>query len=224
MLENATTLRPLPLDGTLVSQARNSLPRGSIPRILYDGIKRGYTDEAGQGLRVDQLTGLEVERVFRRKSGVPLSVPMPKLYTREQFGAITTEGRAEILKVLTRDAWIWGQSNVSSLASAGALSSEVTDLYETDYIRAWDAFIDDLQFVPASDSRADQRRVADPDVADLAADWPAARHRRPDDARAVAGRGRRERRDRQGDSRRSETSSIRRRRRSAWQRSRRGRA
>ena len=150
LLENATTLRPLPLDGTLVSQARNSLPRGSIPRILYDGIKRGYTDEAGQGLRVDQLTGLEVERVFRRKSGVPLSVPMPTLYTREQFGAITTEGRAEILKVLTRDAWIWGQSNVSSLASAGALSSEVTDLYETDYIRAWDAFIDDLQFVPAT--------------------------------------------------------------------------
>jgi len=150
LLENATTLRPLPLDGTLVSQARNSLPRGSLPRILYDGIKRGSTDEAGQGLRVDQRTGLEVERVFRRKSGVPLSVPMPKLYTKEQFGAITNEGRAEILKVLTRDAWIWGQGNVSALASAGALSSEVTDLYETDYIRAWDAFIDDLQFIPVT--------------------------------------------------------------------------
>ena len=36
--------------------------RRSIPRILYDGIKRGYADEAGQGLRVDQRAGLEVER------------------------------------------------------------------------------------------------------------------------------------------------------------------
>ena len=49
-------------------------------------------------------------------------------------------------------------------------------------------------------SRADQRRVPDPDVADLAADRPAQCHRRADDARAGTGRGRRERRDQQGDA------------------------
>ncbi len=200
LLENATTLRPLPLDGTLVSQARNSLPRGSIPRILYDGIKRGYTDEAGQGLRVDQRTGLEVERVFRRKSGVPLSVPMPTLYTREQFGTITTEGRAEILKVLTRDAWIWGQSNVSSLASAGsAVVGSHRSLRERLHPR-----LGRVHRRPAvrsgDDCRANQRRAADPDVADLTAEWPAQCHRRADDARAGTGRGRRERRDQQGDA------------------------
>ena len=131
---------------------------------------------------------------------------MPQLYTREQFGAITTEGRAEILKALTRDAWIWGESNVSSLASAGALSSEVTDLYETDYIRAWDAFIDDLQFVPASTvaQTNDAFRILTSPTSPLR--WPAARHRRPDDARGVAGRSRRERRDQQGADRRSENS------------------
>ncbi len=150
LLENAPTLRPLPLNGTLVGQARSSLPRASIPRILYDGIKRKYADEDGQGLRVDQRAGLEVERVFRRKSGVPLATPMPRLYTREQFSDITTKGRGEIVKLLTSDAWIWGDSTVASLAGAGALTSEVTDLYETDYVRAWDGFIDDLQFVPVT--------------------------------------------------------------------------
>ena len=94
------------------SARRAAACRGrSIPRILYDGIKRGYADEAGQGLRVDQLAGLEVERVFRRKSGVPLSAPMPRCTRASSSGSITTEGRAEILKVLTRDAWIWGESN-----------------------------------------------------------------------------------------------------------------
>ncbi len=41
-----------------------------------------------------------VEQVFRRKSGVPLSTPMPRLYTRDQFKLITVEGRAEIIKPL----------------------------------------------------------------------------------------------------------------------------
>ena len=150
LLENAPALRPLPLNATLVSQARSSLPRASIPRILYDGIKRTYSGDSSQGLRVDQLAGLDVERVFRRRSGVPLSVPMPRLYTRDQFSEITIKGRAEIVRLLTRDAWIWGDNAAASLASAGVLSTETTDLYETDYIRAWDAFIDDLQFAPVS--------------------------------------------------------------------------
>jgi type VI secretion system protein ImpL len=147
LLETSSTLRPLPLNGTLVSQARSSLPRGSIPKILYDGIKREYTSDSVAGLRVDQLAGLDVERVFQRKSGVPLSTPMPGLYTRDQFNQITTKGRAEIVKIFTKDAWIWGDNVAASLASAGLLSSEVTDLYETDYIRAWDSYIDDLEFV-----------------------------------------------------------------------------
>jgi type VI secretion system protein ImpL len=147
LLENASTLRPLPLNGTLVSQARASLPRGSIPKIIYDGIKREYSAEKVPGLRVDQLAGLDVERVFQRRSGVPLSTPMPGLYTKEQFGLITTTGRAEIVKIFTKDSWIWGDNVAASLASAGLLSSEVTDLYETDYMRAWDAYVDDLQVV-----------------------------------------------------------------------------
>src|SRR3954471_5012990 len=80
LLESASTLRPLPLDATLVAQARSSLPRTLLPRILYDDIKREATDDPG--IRVDQLAGLDVEKVFARKSGVPLSTPMPHLYTR----------------------------------------------------------------------------------------------------------------------------------------------
>ena len=81
LLDNGASLRPLPLDGTLVTQARASgrlLPRA---KILYDGIKRTYAADSSQGLRVDQLAGLDVERVFKRRSGIPLSTPLPRLYT-----------------------------------------------------------------------------------------------------------------------------------------------
>jgi len=148
LLQNASTLRPLPLDATLVGQARSSLPRTLIPRILYDDIKRGHVDDPGQGLRIDQRVGLDVDRVFKRKSGVPLSTPVPSLYTRDVFKQVTTKDRAEQLKVVSKNAWVWGDNSAGALANAGALLSQVTDLYETDYIRAWDSLIDDLQFVP----------------------------------------------------------------------------
>ena len=145
LLDRASTLRPLPIDGTLAGQARNSLPRSLMPKILYDEIKNEAIDDPG--LRIDQLAGLDAERVFARKSGVPLSTPMPRLYTRDQFKQVTVQTRAEMVQLLAKDAWIWGDNAASSLSSAGALVTGVTDLYEADYIRAWDGFLDDLQIV-----------------------------------------------------------------------------
>ena len=148
LLETSSELRPLPLNATLVEQGRASLPRAAMPRIMYEEIKRRYAEDQSEDLRVDQRAGLEFEKVFRRRSGVPITTPMPGLFTRDQFNEITTAGRAQIVKVFASDAWIWGDSAGSSLAAAGLLSSEVTDLYEADYIRAWDGLLDDLQIVP----------------------------------------------------------------------------
>jgi type VI secretion system protein ImpL len=146
LLTNAGTLRPVALDGGLVSQARASIRQTSMPRILYDGVKRTYTDPSSQGLRLDQLAGIGADRVFKRRSNVPLATPMPALYTRDVFKQITNEGRAELLKQLGNDSWVWGDSTASSLASAGGVMTAVTNLYEQDYIRAWDALLEDLQF------------------------------------------------------------------------------
>jgi len=147
LLENGDSLRRLPLDGTLVAQARSSIRQTSRTRILYEGLKRTYMDGTGQGLRLDQLAGLDVERVFTRRSGIPLSTPMPRLYTRDVFKQIATQGRAELVQQVAKDAWVWGESTTASIASAGTLVSGVTNEYELDYIRAWDALLDDLQFV-----------------------------------------------------------------------------
>jgi type VI secretion system protein ImpL len=146
LMDNAPALRPLPLDPRLVGQARSSLPRSLMPKMLYEDIKASNVDEAGQGLRIDQAAGMGAEQVFSRRSGVPLSTPIPRLYTRAQFNLITTKGRAEILPLLQKDLWIWGDT-AASLSSAGVIFSAVSDLYEADYIRTWDGLLDDLQFV-----------------------------------------------------------------------------
>ncbi|HEY2433465.1 MAG TPA: type VI secretion system membrane subunit TssM [Vicinamibacterales bacterium] len=147
LLDNAGTLRPVALDGPLVTQARASIQQASMARILYNQIKSIYADPPGaQGLRLDQQAGIGADTVFRRRSGVPLSTPMPTLYTRDTFKQITTEGRAVLLKRMADDSWVWGDSATGALANAGSLVSTVTNLYEQDYIRAWNAVLEDLQF------------------------------------------------------------------------------
>jgi type VI secretion system protein ImpL len=144
LLDNSNSLRPLPIDGSLVAQAQSSLRQTSMEKILYGGVKRAYSD--GPGLRIDQLAGLDADRVFKRRSGVPLSTPVPRLYTREAFREITKEGRAALVKELAKNGWVWGEDTSASLASAGTLASDVTNLDEQDYIREWDALLQDLQF------------------------------------------------------------------------------
>jgi type VI secretion system protein ImpL len=146
LLDTDGTLRPLPLDPTLVAQSQSSIQQASMAKVLYDGIKRAYTDEGAQGLRLDQAAGVGADRVFTRRSGLPMSTPIPQLYTRDVFKKIVKEGRAELVAQLNKDAWLWGQSSIAAVASSGALVTGVTNLYEQDYIRAWDAILDDLQF------------------------------------------------------------------------------
>lgn len=148
LLAAGGTLRPVPLDVTLVGQARSSIRETSIPSILYDDIKRQHSDTADQGLRLDQAIGLDAQHVFVRHSGTPLSAPLPSLYTRAVFEQITNQGRASMVKELTSDAWVWGDNGASTLAHAGTLVSAATNLYEQDYIRAWKAMLNDLRFAP----------------------------------------------------------------------------
>jgi len=148
LVDNGGSLRsPDGIDGRLVAQARNSLDQASRTRILYGVLKRDSLDDTSRDLRIDHLVGLDAERVFGRRSGVPLSAPMPGLYTRDVFNEIRTQGLAKLGVQLTQDAWVWGESETTALASAGKLVSGVTREYELDYIRAWDALLDDLQFV-----------------------------------------------------------------------------
>jgi type VI secretion system protein ImpL len=148
LVDTTDTPRPLPLDGTLVAQARSSLSRTSVPKMVYDSVKREYAADPTLGLRIDQAVGLDVERVFRRRSGTPLSKPIPRLYTRDAFREITgVQGRAALLGYLQKDAWIWGEGMATSLATGGSQLAAVTALYEEDYIREWNALLDDLEFV-----------------------------------------------------------------------------
>jgi type VI secretion system protein ImpL len=148
LFDRGEELRPLQLDPTLVAQASNSLRQTSMGRIMYVALKRKGSQGSGPELRLDQQAGLQVERVFRRKSGVSLSAPLPPFFTKAAFKDFTVGSQLQILDQLKRDSWVWGESATSSTLSALKYVSEVTALYEKEYIEQWQAVLDDLQFVP----------------------------------------------------------------------------
>ena len=154
-----------------------------MAKILYDGLKRTYAADSSQGLRVDQLAGLDVERVFKRRSGVAMSTPLPRLYTRDVFRRITQEGRAELVAQLAKDAWVWGESTTGSPRECGnaGLGSDPRVRAGLHPRLGCAARRPAVRVVP--DRPAGERRAAHPDGADLTPARSPEGRRRPHHAR-----------------------------------------
>ncbi len=137
-------LRALPMDESLVAQARSTLRQASVPRLMYSRLKLDYANDDTRALRLDVAAGLGADQVFRRKSGMPLAAPVPSFYTRKVFGEATTTGMAELVKQFADDAWVLG-SDALSLRQGAQLSADVIALYEKDYIDQWEKVLADIE-------------------------------------------------------------------------------
>jgi type VI secretion system protein ImpL len=152
LLEAEDALRPVALDEALVARARSTIQQASIPQLMYSQVKLTYAGDTGRAVRLDVAAGIGADRVLKRKSGVSLSEAVPSLYTRKVFEEITGRGTAELVKDFAKDSWVWGEQGLSVVGSA-RLSAEMMDVYEKDYIAAWDRILNDLDVVPFSGPR-----------------------------------------------------------------------
>jgi type VI secretion system protein ImpL len=148
LFDRGDALRPLPVDSTLLAEASSSLRQTSMARIMYIGLKRDASQAGGPELRLDQQAGLNVERVFRRRSGVPLSAPLSPFFNSATFKDFVINGRVKLGAQLAKDSWVWGESSTSSAVGATRHVAEVTGIYENEYIEYWEDLLDDLQFIP----------------------------------------------------------------------------
>jgi type VI secretion system protein ImpL len=148
LLAYSDTLRPIALDTTLVAQARTTILRARIPQMMFDQLRRSSSDDAKPGLQLDVVAGSGIEKVLRRKSGHKLSEPIPSFFTKQIFNDTTGVGMAPLVKRFTEETWVWGDA--MSAVSWPKLPSEVTDIYEREYIKFWDDLLNDLEIVPFS--------------------------------------------------------------------------
>ena len=147
LLSSEEQLRSLQLDQQLVAQARNAIQQAEVPRLMYSRLKLKYAGDE-RAVRLDVAAGLGAERVLSRKSGRPLSEPVAALYTPAVFEEISGLGTAELAREFAQDAWVFGE-NSNALQSVSVVY-DVLDVYEQDYIRAWDEVLKDVQIASFS--------------------------------------------------------------------------
>jgi type VI secretion system protein ImpL len=125
-----------------VKQAQNSLRAASIPRIIFGAIRSHYADDT-RAVRLDEKTGVGSTRVFRRKSGRPISEPVPALYTKSVFEEVTGKGAAGLIDQFNEDRWVLGETT-PAVGGTTELFNQVLDVYEAEYIATWDRILADF--------------------------------------------------------------------------------
>ena len=146
LLESQSGLRPLHLDLQLVAQARSTIQQASIPQIAYTQLKLSYASDTSRALRLDTAVVIGAERVFRRRSGRPLSEPIPAIYTKPVFEEIINRTSSDLVRAVGADQWVWGEQS-PQLTLSTRLREDLIDVYEKDYLSTWDGLLGDLDLV-----------------------------------------------------------------------------
>ena len=152
LVADKSRLQPVTADNNLVEQARTSLRQASAPVLMYSSLKPAYLRDTAHAIYLDKEIGIGGDAVFVRKSGVPLSEPIPALYTRRAFDEIATTGKYEAANDFVGDSWVLGEGSASK-SDIPRLAGELLRLYEDDYIRAWDGVLADLAPRPTRSAR-----------------------------------------------------------------------
>ena len=146
LLQYGESLPPIAMKDQLVTQARNSIKQASIPALIYSRLKREYHEDTARQVHLDLAAGIGADKVLRRR-GASLSQPVPSFFTKAVFPDVSTKLVPDLVKGFAADDWVWGDGGSVS-RSALKLGGDVVDLYEQDYIKAWDGILTDVQLAP----------------------------------------------------------------------------
>jgi len=143
LLSDKSRVQPLALDTDLVDRARTSLRQASLPVLMYSRLKLSHAGDTEHAIHLDKEIGLGGDTVLVRKSGQPLSIPVPGLYTRVVFNDVATTGKLALAKDFVSDSWVLGEG-VASMSEMPRVTNDMMRLYEDDYIRVWDSVLTDI--------------------------------------------------------------------------------
>ncbi|MGE7990115.1 type VI secretion system membrane subunit TssM [Pseudomonas sp. NPDC089554] len=142
------SLEPVQLDEQLVAKTRLTLASMSLPQRIYNRLKRQV---AQQGLAETSVNGearRDVSSLLVRRSGAPLSRGVSGVYSVAGYRALLAKSERAVLE-MAKEGWILDrqEAQVSQGDSAG-MAAAVLELYYADYIRQWEAYLEDVQLVP----------------------------------------------------------------------------
>jgi type VI secretion system protein ImpL len=143
-------LEKVPLDGTLIEDARRTFSRVTLAERVYGAIKGSQPARALPPWRPADAAGASGARVFIRKSGAPLTEGVPGFYTIDGFYKVLLPNLPSATIQVASESWVLGKEAQIDPTSPQVLSlqRDVIALYTAEYAKQWNALLADLDVEP----------------------------------------------------------------------------
>ncbi|WP_160120390.1 type VI secretion system membrane subunit TssM [Rhodovarius lipocyclicus] len=136
-----------PLDGALVDSARRIFSRLPQAQRSYARL-RAMPNEA-PGWTPAQALGPAGQRYFVRPSGRAMTEGVPGLYTIEGLYGGVLPRLSQAVREAASEAWVLGpEAALAQAADPRQLERDILSLYAQEYIRVWEAMLQDLVLPP----------------------------------------------------------------------------
>ncbi|WP_097460389.1 type VI secretion system membrane subunit TssM [Mangrovitalea sediminis] len=141
-------------DSAVVAQARQQLNRMPLSERAYRELKQEYgTDKQLPAFHLSDVLDSQTLAFLERKSGKPLDLTIPGLFTYNGFHTIFQMESRKLTDKLSRESWVYGQTDMPQLSDEDRkhLRDEVRKRYFAEYIYRWRQLLDDIQPIPFHD-------------------------------------------------------------------------
>jgi type VI secretion system protein ImpL len=139
----------IPLDARLIGQARGVLQKLSPAERVYTLVREREAVSQLPEWRVVDHAGAMAQQIFTRASGKKLTDGIPGLYTDEGYYGAFLPALDAVMKDVQGQSWVIGDK--SGASEPDNLRHDALQLYYADYTKQWDALLNDLRIVPATD-------------------------------------------------------------------------
>ena len=143
-------------DQNLVASVREMLAAYPLEYRVYSRVKRQYRAGSANDFTAAGAAGPNAAQVFARTSAEPLTKGISGLYTKDAYRRLVLPAINEATPRLAQEeGWVLGlRSDPARLRDATlgtAMTDKVRRLYFEDYIKTWDAYLNDVKLVKLND-------------------------------------------------------------------------
>ena len=159
---NATLARNFqryPVDGALVDAARRVFSRLPLADRVFSRLQTAAAASAQslQPWRPADALGQAGQRFFVRASGQPLTDGIPALYTLDGLYRGLLPVLGEVVRQGVAEYWVLGPEGAGANTDDPVqLEQAVLRLYAQEYVKQWQAMLDDLNLIPLPPALAQQ--------------------------------------------------------------------
>jgi len=143
-------------DPNLVASVREMLAAYPLEYRVYSRVKRQYRPGSANDFTAAGAAGPNAAQVFARTSAEPLTKGISGLYTKDAYRRLVLPAIKEATPRLAQEeGWVLGlrvdPARLRDATLGTAITDKVRRLYFEDYIKTWDAYLNDVKLVKLND-------------------------------------------------------------------------